>query len=68
MKISEIFASIQGEGLHAGKPQIFIRLSGCNLSCSWCDTKHAWEGGDEMSVYEIMDAVKENGRKSICIT
>jgi len=68
MKVSEIFASIQGEGRHVGKPQVFIRMSGCNLRCRWCDTKYAWTGGREMSVSEVVAEVKRHRLKSVCIT
>ena len=56
MRIAEIFHSIQGEGLLAGVPSIFIRTSGCNLRCHWCDTPYAsWKPeGPEMSVQEIL--------------
>jgi 7-carboxy-7-deazaguanine synthase len=56
MRIAEIFQSIQGEGLLAGVPSIFIRTSGCNLRCHWCDTPYAsWKPeGPEMSVEEIL--------------
>lgn len=47
LPISEIFYSIQGEGVHAGWPSIFIRTYFCNLSCSWCDTKYTWLGQDK---------------------
>jgi organic radical activating enzyme len=48
LKIIEIFASLQGEGLRQGEPTVFIRLSGCNLKCSFCDTRYAWNGGREL--------------------
>ena len=61
MRIAEIFHSIQGEGLLAGVPSIFIRTSGCNLRCHWCDTPYAsWKPeGPEMSVEEILEKVTE---------
>jgi len=49
LKISEIFFSAEGEGLRQGEPTIFIRLSDCNLRCSFCDTKYAWSDGQEMT-------------------
>jgi len=59
MRIAEIFQSIQGEGLLAGVPSIFIRTSGCNLRCDWCDTPYAsWKPeGPEMSVLEILKKI-----------
>ena len=56
MKISEIFYSIQGEGMLAGVPSLFIRTSGCNLRCTWCDTPYtSWNPeGREMSLDEIL--------------
>ena len=56
MLVNEIFHSLQGEGFHAGTPALFVRLSGCNLRCPFCDTQHA--GGTEMSEPEIVAAVK----------
>lgn len=55
-KINEIFYSIQGEGFHAGTPAVFIRFSGCNLKCPFCDTKH--NEGKYMDLQEILKAVK----------
>lgn len=57
MKISEIFFSIQGEGSNIGSPSIFVRLAGCNKRCSFCDTKYAWENGEEMSVLDVLLAI-----------
>ncbi|MGD0782466.1 MAG: 7-carboxy-7-deazaguanine synthase QueE [Candidatus Aminicenantales bacterium] len=57
LKIVEIFASIQGEGLRQGEPTIFIRLAGCNLRCPFCDTKRAWKGGRGMPLERIVDRV-----------
>jgi len=53
LKIAEIFASLQGEGLRQGEPTIFIRLAGCNLRCPFCDTKRAWTGGLETPIARI---------------
>lgn len=70
MVISEIFHSVQGEGLLAGLPSVFIRTSGCNLRCNWCDTDYAsWNPeGVEMKVSEIVKKVKEFDCPNIVIT
>jgi 7-carboxy-7-deazaguanine synthase len=57
LKINNIFQSLQGEGLRAGTPAIFIRLSGCSLRCPYCDTRDAWSTGRRMSVTEIEASV-----------
>jgi 7-carboxy-7-deazaguanine synthase len=59
MFITEIFKSIQGEGTRAGLPCIFVRLTGCNLRCTWCDTAYAFHGGKKMSVEEIAACVDQ---------
>ena len=58
LNITEIFHSIQGESLHAGRPCTFIRLSGCNLRCHYCDTRYAYEPGKIMPIEEILARVK----------
>lgn len=63
LKIKEIFYSIQGEGRHAGRAAIFIRFSGCNLECDFCDTIH--EEGSEMSTEELITVVKHLHKGSI---
>ena len=49
-KINELFETLQGEGSFTGQPSIFIRLQGCSVGCSWCDTKHTWEVNDDMHI------------------
>ena len=58
MFITEIFKSIQGEGTRAGRPCIFVRLTGCNLRCTWCDTSYAFHGGQKMSVEQVVERVE----------
>lgn len=55
--VNEIFYSIQGESLYSGRPCIFIRLTGCNLRCIYCDTAYAYEDGVKMDITEIMDKI-----------
>jgi len=58
LQICELFAGIQGESTYAGQPSGFIRVDGCNLRCVWCDTAYAFEGGNTMSVKEILEVVE----------
>ena len=58
MQVTEIFRSIQGESTYAGLPCIFVRLTGCNLRCVWCDTAYAFYGGQTKSVEEVLGAVR----------
>jgi 7-carboxy-7-deazaguanine synthase len=59
MFITEIFKSIQGEGTRAGLPCIFVRLTGCNLRCTWCDTAYAFHGGTKTGVAEVLARVDQ---------
>jgi len=63
MNVSEIFLSLNGEGLLIGVPTIFVRLSGCNLQCTWCDTTYAWEKGTEKTIKQVIEEVRtcDNG-------
>ena len=66
--ITEIFRSIQGESTYAGLPCTFVRLTGCNLRCTWCDTEYAFHGGTRMTVAEIIDEVKSLGGSLVEVT
>lgn len=68
MKVNEIFLSIQGESSSIGKPTIFVRFTGCNLRCSYCDTKYAYSEGIEMTIPEIMAKIDSFGYKRVCLT
>jgi 7-carboxy-7-deazaguanine synthase len=68
LQITEIFLSIQGESTHAGRPCAFVRLTGCNLRCRWCDTAYAFEGGSPMTVAEIAGKVADLGCDLVEIT
>lgn len=66
--VSEIFYSLQGESTYSGQPCVFIRLSGCNLSCSYCDTRYACMGGTEFTIDQIMDKVQSYPSSLVEIT
>ena len=68
LTVNEIFASIQGESSHAGRPCVFIRLTGCNLRCSYCDTRYAYEEGTQREIAEIEQAVRSCGYPLVEVT
>ncbi len=68
MKICEMFRSLQGEGTMIGVPTGFIRTTGCNLDCTWCDTRFAIKEGREMSLESILEKVDEMEARFVCVT
>ena len=68
MKIAEVFSSLQGEGLASGYPTVFIRLAGCNLACTYCDTPASRTGGEEFTVDQLVDQVLNEKPLYVCIT
>ncbi len=68
LRIFEIFYSLQGESSRVGLPTIFIRLTGCPLRCSYCDTEYAFKGGGNMTLDEIMQQIAEYGTRYVCVT
>ncbi|MBZ0158941.1 radical SAM protein [Candidatus Methylomirabilis sp.] len=58
LRVNEIFYSIQGESTYAGRPCVFVRLTGCNLRCRWCDTTYAYHGGERRSVEQVLEQVR----------
>jgi 7-carboxy-7-deazaguanine synthase len=68
LRITEIFHSIQGESSRVGLPSVFIRLTGCPLRCTWCDTAYAFSGGEPMTVADILMKVADLGCRTVCVT
>jgi 7-carboxy-7-deazaguanine synthase len=68
MQIADIFVSLQGEGKNQGRPCLFIRLAGCNLDCSWCDTKESRSGGISMSMDTVLEQIWRVNPTYVCIT
>ncbi len=68
LNVNEIFYSIQGESSRSGYPSVFIRLTGCNLRCSYCDTTYAYEDGSEMTIEKIFEEVKKFNCRLVEVT
>ncbi|MCM3881500.1 MAG: 7-carboxy-7-deazaguanine synthase QueE [Vicinamibacterales bacterium] len=68
LTINEIFHSIQGESTYAGKPCVFVRLTGCDLRCSWCDTPYAFTEGQKMSVDAVLQQIDKYGTPLVEVT
>ncbi|MDE2598817.1 MAG: 7-carboxy-7-deazaguanine synthase QueE [Rhodocyclaceae bacterium] len=68
LRISEIFHSVQGESSRIGLPTVFVRLTGCPLRCVWCDTEYAFNGGEMMSLSDVMAKIAEFKCKTVCVT
>jgi len=68
LTVNEIFYSIQGESTHAGRPCVFVRLTACDLRCSWCDTEYAFHEGRKMSVDDVLQEVRAYGCDVVEVT
>src|SRR6476469_4395174 len=68
LTVNEIFHSIQGESSQAGRPCVFVRLTACDLRCSWCDTAYAFHEGTKRSLDEVVEAVEKYGCRTVEIT
>ena len=68
LRVNEIFHSVQGESTHAGLPCVFVRLTGCNLRCGWCDTAYAFHEGDALSVDQTLARIEGYGCSLVEVT
>jgi 7-carboxy-7-deazaguanine synthase len=68
LRITEIFLSLQGEARDAGRPTVFVRLTGCPLRCQYCDTAYAFHGGSWWTIDEILAEVERQGVRHVCVT
>ena len=68
LRVNEIFHSIQGESTLAGRPCVFVRLTGCQMRCVWCDTEYAFYDGDWMTLDEIVERVRSFGCPLVEVT
>lgn len=68
LRITEVFNSIQGESTFAGRPSVFVRLTGCDLRCAWCDSTYTFTGGEWRTVDELVAQVEAFGPRLVCVT
>src|SRR5713226_9389000 len=68
LRITEIFHSIQGESSHVGRPCVFVRLTGCNLRCRWCDSEYTFTGGEKVELSDVIARVKAYGCNLVEVT
>ncbi|NCV53063.1 MAG: radical SAM protein, partial [Gammaproteobacteria bacterium] len=68
LRITEIFYSIQGEASTSGLPTVFVRLTGCPLRCTYCDTEYAFHGGEKMQIAQIVEKINAFNCPLVCIT
>jgi len=68
LRVTEIFRSIQGESTHAGRPCTFVRLTGCPMRCSWCDSEYTFTGGEHVSIEDVLNQVRNFGCPLVEVT
>lgn len=68
LRITEVFCSIQGEADAVGWPTVFVRLTGCPLRCTWCDTTYSFHGGEWWTIEALLEAVATHGARHVCVT
>jgi 7-carboxy-7-deazaguanine synthase len=68
LRVTEIFYSIQGESTHAGRPCAFVRLTGCPMRCTWCDSEYTFTGGVRVTVEDVMERVRSYGCRLVEVT
>src|SRR3954452_7875082 len=68
LRVTEIFRSVQGESTHMGRPCTFVRLTGCPMRCTWCDSVYTFTGGEHMTLESVMAKVRALGCKLVEVT
>lgn len=68
LRLTEVFLSVQGETSRVGLPTVFVRLTGCPLRCTWCDTAYAFSGGESVTLDQVLDQVAAYGVGHVCVT